>query len=70
MYKNKDIRTEFLTDLNNYSKKQGMKGFEQPKNVFLEPTSFQEKNILTTTMKLQRFAAKGVYKPEIEAMYK
>lgn len=47
-----------------------MKGFEQPKNVFLEPTSFQERNILTTTMKLQRFAAKNVFKPEIEAMYK
>lgn len=70
LYKNKEVRTEFLNELNNYSKKQGIKGFEQPKNVYLEPTSFQEKNILTTTMKLQRFAAKTIYKPEIEAMYK
>ena len=27
LYKNKEVRTEFLTDLNNYSKKQGMKEF-------------------------------------------
>lgn len=68
--KNKEVRTQFLTELNAFSKKQGLSGFEQPKNVYLEPTSFQEKKILTSTLKLQRFLAKTVYKPEIDAMYK
>ena len=67
--KNKDVRTEFITQLNAYSKKNGLSGFEQPKNVYLETTSFQDKNILTTTMKLQRFAAKTLYKPQIDEMY-
>lgn len=59
-----------MNELNAYSKKQGLKGFEQPKNVFFEPVGFEKKGILTTTLKLQRFAARTAYKPEIEEMYK
>ena len=39
--------------------------FEQAKNIFIDPLSFQEKNVLSTTMKLQRFAAKKVWGQEI-----
>ena len=43
--------------------------FEQAKNIYLEPKPFVEKDILTNTLKLQRFAAKKVYAKEIEEMY-
>ena len=50
-------------------KKGGLHGFEQAKNVYIEPENFQTKNILTNTMKLQRFAAKKAYVEEVKAMY-
>jgi long-subunit acyl-CoA synthetase (AMP-forming) len=40
------------------------------KNIHMEPHGFASKDLLTTTMKVQRHEAKKVYKKEIEAMYK
>jgi long-subunit acyl-CoA synthetase (AMP-forming) len=40
------------------------------KNIYIEPMGFQSKEIMTTTMKVQRHEAKKVYKKQIEAMYK
>jgi hypothetical protein len=39
------------------------------KNIHLEPLPFSDKNILTNTMKLQRFEAKVAYKNVIEHLY-
>ncbi len=36
-------------------KNSGLNTFEQAKNIYLESTPFAEKNILTNTLKLQRF---------------
>jgi len=68
--KNKEIRTELLTRLNAFTKKEGLVGFEQAKNIYLDPESFALKNIVTNTMKLQRHEAKKAYKKELEDMYK
>lgn len=43
--------------------------FEQAKNIVFEPESFQNRGILSSTMKLQRFAAKKYYEREIQSMY-
>ena len=52
-------------------KEGGLKGFEQVKNVYIETEPlFMNKGILSTTMKMQRFAARQVYAAEIEEMYK
>lgn len=43
--------------------------FEQAKNVYIEPEPFAVRGIVSSTMKLQRFAAKKYYAKEIESMY-
>ena len=40
------------------------------KNIYIEPMSFQVRQILTNTMKVQRHEAKKVYKNEIQDLYK
>jgi len=64
------VRTELLTRLNAFTKKEGLSGFEQAKNIYLDPESFATKGIVTNTMKLQRHEAKKTYKKELEDMYK
>lgn len=68
--KNKEVRTELLNILNAFTKKEGLQGFEQAKNVFLDPQPFMTRGILTNTMKIQRHEAKKVFKKELEEMYK
>lgn len=58
-----------LKNLFDLGKKSGLNTFEQAKNIYLESISFADKNILTNTLKLQRFEAKTTYKAEIERLY-
>ena len=50
-------------------KSDGLMGFEQAKKIKLWPTPFMKIGILTSTMKLQRYLAKKVFKEEIEKLY-
>ena len=50
-------------------KTDGLFGFEQVKKIKLWPIPFIKVGILTSTMKLQRFLAKKVFKEEIEKLY-
>lgn len=56
-------------ELDSIGKQSGLMSFEQAKHVYIEPEPFMTKGILSSTMKLQRFAAKKYYEKEIEAMY-
>lgn len=67
---NKEVKTELLTILNNFTKKAGLQGFEQAKNIYLDPRPFMTRGILTNTMKIQRHEAKKLFKKELDAMYK
>lgn len=58
-----------LKELNSLAKKEGLYSFEMAKNIYLESQSFQERAILTNTMKLIRFQAKTFYKNQIAQMY-
>ena len=51
-------------------KSSGLNSFEQAKNIYLEHLPFNDKNILTNTMKLQRFEAKVAYKQVLDDLYK
>ena len=55
--------------MNNIAKVEGLKSFEQAKNIYIEPAGFMMKGILTNTMKIQRHEAKLVYSDEIKSMY-
>ncbi len=59
-----------IKELFTEGKKGGLNSLEQAKNIYLEKLPFMEKNILTNTMKLQRFEAKNVYKSIIEDLYR
>ena len=63
------MRILLLKSLNEIGKKAGLNSLEMAKNIHLEPLPFAEKNILTNTMKLQRFEAKVAYKNVIERLY-
>lgn len=65
----KDMRLLVIKNLFDLGKKAGLNTFEQAKNIYLESTPFTEKNILTNTLKLQRFEAKNVYKQQIDKLY-
>lgn len=63
------VRFAFLSEMNAIAKKKGLKSFEMAKNIYLETTSFQEKDIVTNTMKVQRHEAKLAYKSELKGLY-
>lgn len=63
------MRMVLCKELDSVGKKEGLMSFEQAKNVYIEPQPFMTKGILSSTMKLQRFAAKKLYEKEIESMY-
>ena len=46
-----------------------MNGFELAKNIYLEPSPFINKKIMTNTLKLIRFEARKAYEPEIKRLY-
>eukprot|EP00178_Gracilaria_changii_P010460 TRINITY_DN3048_c0_g2_i2.p1 TRINITY_DN3048_c0_g2~~TRINITY_DN3048_c0_g2_i2.p1 ORF type:complete len:115 (+),score=19.91 TRINITY_DN3048_c0_g2_i2:1633-1977(+) len=64
-----EIRSAYLSDLNAYAKTQDLFSFMLAKNVYFDLTGFAVKGILTSTMKLIRFAAREAFKQQIEAMY-
>lgn len=55
--------------MNSIAKTEGLKSFEQAKNIFLEPVGFMMRGILTNTMKIQRHEAKLSFADEIKSMY-
>jgi len=64
------VRAEFIIYLNKLGKEGGLVGFEQIKNIMLDPEGFMPKGILTNTMKIQRHLAKVFYMGVIENLYK
>ena len=67
--KNKDMRIAVCKELDQQGRKAGLLGFENAKNVWLEPKPFADLGITTNTFKLQRFHAKKHYAEEIKQMY-
>lgn len=70
MCKNDQIRAEVLVNLNKVGKEAGLAGFEQAKNIYLDSSSFQERGVVTNTMKIQRHEAKKAYRDTIDKLYK
>lgn len=63
------MRIFILNELWAVGKKQGLYGFEQAKNIYLDPEGFLNKGILTNTQKLVRFSAKKCFKDIIARLY-
>ena len=65
----KTIRLEILKNINETGKQNGLKGFEQARNIYLQTVPFMNRGILTNTMKIQRHQAKKMYKDVIAKLY-
>lgn len=69
--KDRNMRIILCKELDSIGKESGLMSFEQAKNIWIQPESFLVKgSIVSSTMKLQRFAARKYYAREIEDMYK
>ena len=63
------MRIALVRELDSLGKANGLMSFEQAKNIYIDPETFEKRGILTNTMKLQRFQAKKFYAKQIEDMY-
>eukprot|EP00026_Physarum_polycephalum_P004682 Phypoly_transcript_04705.p1 GENE.Phypoly_transcript_04705~~Phypoly_transcript_04705.p1 ORF type:complete len:665 (+),score=115.34 Phypoly_transcript_04705:109-2103(+) len=67
---NKEAREAMKKQLADAGKKEGLQGFEIPRNAWIAYEQFtQENDLMTPTMKLKRNAIKEKYKKEIAKMY-
>jgi len=65
-----DLIKDILKEIDTYSRKNDIKGFEIIKKVYLSKEPFTiDNNLLTTTLKVRRHAAKKYFLKEIEKMY-
>jgi long-chain acyl-CoA synthetase len=67
--KNKDVLARVLADMNKQGKASKINSFELAKQLYLEPTSFGDRNLLTPTFKLVRHTAKIHYQTIIDELY-
>ncbi|KAJ2688480.1 medium-chain fatty acid-CoA ligase faa2 [Coemansia spiralis] len=65
-----EIVSFYIRLFDSWGRKNGLKGFEIPKNIFLESKPFTiENELLTPTFKVKRLVAKEAYKAELERLY-
>ena len=69
-FEDPELKAEILKEVDTYSRKNDLKGFEIIKKVHLckEPFTI-DNNLLTTTLKIRRHIAKKHFLKEIEKMY-
>ena len=69
-FEDKDLKDEIIKEMDTYGRKNGLKGFELPKKIFLFKERFSVENqIITPTMKIKRHVAKKIFEKEINKMY-
>ncbi|KAJ1803822.1 medium-chain fatty acid-CoA ligase faa2, partial [Coemansia sp. RSA 2599] len=67
---NKDVVHFMLKVVSAWGRKNDLKGFEIPKNIYLESNAFSVDNeILTPTLKIKRPAAKKNYQDILDRLY-
>jgi long-chain acyl-CoA synthetase len=68
--KMEEVKKHMLAVVTQHGKLHDLKGFENVKNIYLEPEPFTlENDMLTPTFKLKRFEASKRYKKQIDALY-
>ncbi|KAG1656671.1 Long-chain-fatty-acid--CoA ligase 1 [Nymphon striatum] len=68
---NQSIKSLIINDLTSFGKKEGLKSFEQVKDIYIYPDVFTiEGDLLTPTLKTKRPVCRKYFMPQIEAMYR
>ena len=66
----KDLKEEIIKEIDDFGRKNGLKGFEIPKKIHLFKDEFSVENqVMTPTMKIRRHTAKKFFEKEINDMY-
>ena len=69
-FEDKYLKDEIIKEMDIHGRKNGLKGFELPKKIFLFKERFSVENqIITPTMKIKRHVAKKIFEEEINKMY-
>jgi len=66
----KEVIAEYLKNLENVGKKEGLNSLERVKAIHLEHEPFVNRGICTTTLKVIRFDARAYYQKIIDDLYK
>ena len=66
---NMKINEFILAEITKQGIHDGLKGFEQAKKILLWPEPFAKVGIVTSTMKLQRYLARQIFKDQINQLY-
>ncbi|CAG7835931.1 unnamed protein product [Allacma fusca] len=68
--KDRNVKAMIFNELTKLGRENGLKSFEQVKNIYLHPELFTiEQDLLTPTMKLKRPELKTFFEPQIKQMY-
>jgi len=70
LVKNPKIVAKVLEEITAKGKASKLHSFEQVKKLYLESTSFGERDLLTPAFKVKRHEAKKYYQDQLDAMYK
>ena len=69
-FDDKDLKNEIIKEMDSHGRKNGLKGFELPKKIYLFKDKFSVENeIVTPTMKIKRHVAKKIFEEQINKMY-
>ena len=69
-FDNEDLKTDIIKEMDTFGRKNGLKGFELPKKIYLFKDKFTiENKIMTPTSKIKRHVAKKIFEEEINKMY-
>jgi len=66
----KKVKMLVINDMKEAGANKKLNAFEFVKNVYLDKEPFANKDLITTTFKLKRFEAKGVYEEQLKELYK
>ena len=69
-FQDNDLKEEIIKEIDDFGRKNGLKGFEIPKKIHLFKDEFSVENqVMTPTMKIRRHNAKKFFEKEINDMY-
>ena len=69
-FEDEDLKKEIIKEMDTFGRKNGLKGFELPKKIYLFKDKFSVENqIITPTMKIKRHVAKKIFEEQIKKLY-
>ena len=69
-FEDQDLKDAIIKEMDTFGRRNGLKGFELPKKIYLFKDKFSVENqIITPTMKIRRHIAKKIFEEQINKLY-